>query len=356
MGIDRRPNIWCVDRRLTYRDQEPMTKTSLLICSLLLTLPLLSKAAQLPIDGGESIFYERVGDGEEFIFVISHAYTFPALRALEDERWTIIAYDPRGRGRSSYFENDTNLGIEKDLQDINLLREHFGIEKINLLGFSFGGWIATAYASRFANRVNRLGLLAPGPVSFQHQYADPAHQREPFPPEADAIFDRLDALVSSGLNARNPQAYCYEERAFWLLIWSSGQKRSPDYLDFIQKLCRDEYLNEWPITRELRTAVEDADGNAIVTREDVFSADGFYQDLQAPTLILHGDKDRNSPIGGSRYWAWRLPDARLITVEGQAHSLHIEETERVSEAFRVFFSGSWPDDAERIDDSPLKQN
>ena len=301
-----------------------MTKTHLLICAFLLTSLNLSHAAQFEIENGESIFYERVGDGEEFIFIISHAYTFPALRSLEDERWTIIAYDPRGRGKSSFIEDDASLGIERDLEDIEKLRLHFGATRINLIGFSFGGWISTAYASRFANHVDRLGLLAPGPVSFQHQFADPAHERQSFPPDANAMLDRLDALINSGFHASNPQAYCYEERAFWLLIWSSGEERSREYLDYIQKLCRHEYLNEWPITRELRTAVEDADGNPIATREDVFAADGFFEDLQAPTLIIHGDRDRNSPLGGSRFWAWRLPNARLITIENQSHTLHIE--------------------------------
>lgn len=323
-------------------------------CLLMVAATSAPLADGFSIEDGETLFYEQVGDGDEFIFVISHAYTFPALRALEDERWTIIALDPRGRGLSSFFENDSKLGIEKDLEDIEALRKHFGAEKINLIGFSFGGWISTAYASRYASHVNRVGLLAPGPVSFGHRYANLQHARKPFPDSVDTLFNRLDELREMGVHASNPQAYCYEERAVWLLIWSSGDRRSPEYLNYIQKLCRTDYLNEWPITRELRTATEDEDGNAILTRDDILAEDRFFERLTAPTLIIHGNADRNSPIGGSYYWAWRLPNARLIEIEDQAHTLHLEETERVVEAFRGFFGGAWPDDSEPVTVSPLE--
>lgn len=312
-------------------------------------------AEEFPIENGETLFYERVGDGDEFIFVISHAYTFPALRALEDDRWTIIAFDPRGRGRSSFFDDDAKLGIVKDLEDIEALRAHFGADKINVLGFSFGGWISTAYASRYAQHVDRLGLLAPGPVSFEHNYTDPNHARTPFPDEANAVFRRLDELRSRGVHASDPQAYCYEERALWLLIWSSGDRRSADFLDYIQKLCRPEYLNEWPITRELRTATENESGNAILTRDDILAEDGFFDRLTAPTLIIHGDEDKNSPLGGSHYWAWRLPNARLLEIDDRAHTLHLEETQRIVEAFRAFFGDTWPDKSISVTESPLEQ-
>lgn len=322
----------------------------------LLAAPGFLSAEEISIDDGETIFYERVGDGDDYIFIISHAYTFPALKALEDERWTIVAYDPRGRGKSSFFENDAKLGLERDLEDIETLRTHFGVDKVNLIGFSFGGWISTAYASRYPEHVNRLGLLAPGPASFQLEFADPDDARKPFPPEADPIFTRLNMLRSQGLHASDPQAYCYEERALWLLIWSRGNERTPEYLDYIQKLCRQDYLNEWPITRELRNATEDENGEPILTRDDIIAEDGFYENLKAPTLLIHGDKDRNSPLGGSRYWTWKLPNARLIELKDASHTLHLEHTESVAEAFRDFFAGGWPRGAKRVTESPLKAN
>src|SRR5262249_11853583 len=51
-----------------------------------------------------------------------------------------------------------DYGLESYVSDLEALREHLGVEHLNLLGFSHGGIVATAYAAAFGSSVRRLVL------------------------------------------------------------------------------------------------------------------------------------------------------------------------------------------------------
>jgi len=298
---------------------------------------------------GESLFYQKFGDGPRVVVVASHAYTFPALADLADERWTLIGYDPRSRGQSSFVDDTSALGIDQDVEDLDALRAHLGTEKIDLVGFSFAGRIVTSYAAEHPEHVDRLALLAPAPVSFGEEYAKSEWARQPLPPEFGVRFSQVYALRDWDQHAVDPQAYCYEERSLWPLAWASTRERQSDLLAFSLRLCRDEYVNEWPVYFDrYRSAVQES--------RTSLSPEAVFERIESPTLLIHGTDDRNSPIGGSRLWAWRLNDARLVELVGQAHALHLEEPAVVVRILKVFLSGDWPDNATVIRTSPLARD
>jgi pimeloyl-ACP methyl ester carboxylesterase len=74
--------------------------------------------------------------------------------------------------------------------------------------------------------------------------------------------------------------------------------------------------------------------------------------LQVPVLAVHGTRDRNAPFGAGREWAYWLPDARLLAVDGAGHHAFGEVPEIVRPAVKRFLDGEWPDDADKVTEDP----
>lgn len=305
-----------------------------------------AKAEFFTLADGESLFYQRAGSGPATIMLAAHAYSYPLVQALADKGWSVVAYDPRGRGRSSYVENADSLGIMQDVADLEALRQHLKVAKIHLAGFSFAGRIVMAYAAQYPERVERLGLLAPAPLRFDMKFRDPAHARRAPPEDFAKALERVRALRQQDMHAKSPQEYCRSERALWLHSWASTEETRNDIVAFMDRLCSTDYANEWPI--HFSRYVE----HSSASRAGLFS-DTLLDAIRVPTLLVHGELDRNAPLGGSYYWAWRLRQARLMVIANRAHALHFEDTGTVAAALDIFFRGSWPDSAMEVQTSPL---
>ena len=79
-------------------------------------------------------------------------------------RRRLVGYDQRGAGRSSRPDGDFILGAQ--LADLDAVRRWTGAEKVDLVGASWGGLIAAAYAAQMPTHVLRLILLDPAPLDL----------------------------------------------------------------------------------------------------------------------------------------------------------------------------------------------
>lgn len=321
---------------------------SFLLIGLFETAAMAANTEYFALDDGEQLYYQQWGNGPTKIFVSALAYTEPLAEALVKPEYTVIAYDPRGRGRSSFVEDGSILNIQQDVLDLEALRKHTNSDEVNLLGFSFAGRIMLAYASAHPDKVARLALLAPAPRSFADEYVSTADNRKPMPASFLDRIEQINTLRESDMHVRQPQAYCYEERSLFPLAWASVPAKQHLFVPFAQKLCQPDHVNEWPVYFDRYREFTGA------SRANLFS-DEFLDRITSPTLLIHGSGDRNAPLGGSRFWAWRLATARLIIEPDQAHGLHIEQPDIVSDYLSVFFNGGWPKQAIRQTQSPVKQ-
>ena len=108
-------------------------------------------------------------------------------------------YDQRGCGESTRpfdtftsknsYENMTALnkalGLGAQVADVERIRRILGVEKITLIGHSFGGFIAALYATEFPERVEKLVLVAPADMLVM-------------PQESGGLFP-LDPRTASGI-------------------------------------------------------------------------------------------------------------------------------------------------------------
>src|ERR671936_3145862 len=112
---------------------------------------------------GRSLGYRRSGSGPT---LVCHGGG-PGFSALYlgnlaelDEQLELVALDPRGTGGSDRPADARAYTIDDYATDLEELRAHLGLERINLLGHSHGGVVALDYAARFPDRVERLVLAS----------------------------------------------------------------------------------------------------------------------------------------------------------------------------------------------------
>ena len=89
----------------------------------------------------------------------------------------LIYYDQRGGGRSP-VPRSVPVGWTEQVADLEALREHFGLARITLVGYSWGGLLAELYALEHRDRVERLALVSPAPAwraareEFEHTFSE----------------------------------------------------------------------------------------------------------------------------------------------------------------------------------------
>jgi len=86
-----------------------------------------------------------------------HSYYKPALDPLTD-KMQLVYIDHRGQGRSGRGDRSTYT-LENNVEDLEALRVHLGLDQIVLFGASYGGMVALSYAVRYPQNVSHLIAL-----------------------------------------------------------------------------------------------------------------------------------------------------------------------------------------------------
>jgi len=110
------------------------------------------------------IYFRIFGEGEPLLIIgggpgdASDRYL--SLCELLSKNHQCIMPDQRGTGKSlpSVFDS-TTISIELTLTDFEVIRKKLGIKKWNVLGFSYGGYLASLYAQFHPESVSSLVLL-----------------------------------------------------------------------------------------------------------------------------------------------------------------------------------------------------
>ena len=117
--------------------------------------------------GGVSIYYEVLGGGSGRPLVLvnggpgfDHGYMHcsDAWDRLAGNR-KVVFYDQRGNGRSSKLKEGQSCLLADQIDDLDALRAHLGLEKMDLLGHSWGGYLVMAYAARHPERIAHLVIV-----------------------------------------------------------------------------------------------------------------------------------------------------------------------------------------------------
>lgn len=121
---------------------------------------------------GAPIFYRVFGSGKPLLIINGgpgmNSEGFAGLASTLSKDFKAIIYDQRGTGRSVLQKLDTStITMQKMIEDIEALREHLHIQTLSVLGHSFGGMVASYYATQHPERIDRLVLSSSGGVDLE---------------------------------------------------------------------------------------------------------------------------------------------------------------------------------------------
>ena len=122
-----------------------------------------SRSVHVPVSGGE--LHALVWGSEPEALVALHGITASAvsLQPVADrlaDRYTVVAPDLRGRGRSAGLPGP--YGMAAHAADVVAVLDHLGAEQATVLGESMGGYVAVQFTVSYPNRVSQLHLIDGG--------------------------------------------------------------------------------------------------------------------------------------------------------------------------------------------------
>ena len=109
---------------------------------------------------GVKLHYVKSGRGGPAIIVPLERLGWESVATLAD-RGTVIAYDPRGRGKSPAVDR---RGFDYDLRDFETVRRHFNIDRVIPVGYASFSLIVATYARDHPEHIERLVQIAPVPM------------------------------------------------------------------------------------------------------------------------------------------------------------------------------------------------
>lgn len=298
------------------------------------TVPAAPEIAQIETEPGVTLYVEKYGDGPNVVLVPGRLFMADQFRALAAPDRTLILYDMRNRGASARVDDVAQLTLAGDVRDVEALRAHFGAERISLVGYSYLGLMTALYAVEHPGVVERLVQLGPAPRTWNTQYPPgEAAGEDTLSPEGRAAAGAwAQALAGAGPDT-DQREMCRTLRRYvsYLVVGDpANAQRLPD-------TCV--YENEWPVNIGRHMEHHFADVQRFEAPAERFAA------LTLPVLVIHGTLDRNAPYGAGREWARTFPQARLITIEGGAHNIWLDDAQVVAD-IHTFLRGEWPVRAE----------
>lgn len=222
-------------------------------------------------------------------------------------------------------------------QAAEAIRARFGIEKPDLIGFSYLGKLVILYATQYADHVNRIVQIGPVARKLGTKFPETLTAGDADKVPDPAQQKKLDDLYKTGFAKDHPKEFCEME-------WKIEQQRmvgDPTNAGRIASPCAME--NEWPV--HLWAHFEPL----LASDRELDIPNESFAKVTAPVLTIHGRKDRNAPYGGGREWDMLLPNARLITIADAAHMSWVEFPQIVFPSIDAFLNGQWPEKAEVVE-------
>ena len=122
------------------------------------------------------MYFRKFGSGRRALLIPNAAWLARDFEGLVQDR-TVVFYDPRGRGNSGPMADKTQVTLEAETKDLDLVRRHCDLDQVVLLGWSYHGTVAANYASRHPDIVERVIMSGPLAPSYAEQATAALHSR-----------------------------------------------------------------------------------------------------------------------------------------------------------------------------------
>ncbi|MBZ5637601.1 MAG: proline iminopeptidase-family hydrolase [Acidobacteriia bacterium] len=286
--------------------------------------------------GGVLIYTVSMGRGAPLLILhggpgASHDYFLPYLLPLARHN-RLVFVDERGSGKSEKLEDVKQYTVEAMVEDVEAVRKALGLGRINLLGHSFGGVLAQAYALKYQDNLSRLVLCS----TFHTTKGLNEIFRRMKAGMAPGLRSRIDRLEAEGLYGHGKD---YEKNRYtseyMIAAWGEG------YFPYLYQNRPDPNFeptqtgnNAWDLYREMWGSHGEfvIDGNLV----SVEYADRLGS-IKVPTLITVGDHDESDP-SLSRDMQGRIPGSRLVILPKSGHMTFVDQPAMFNRAVDEFLN------------------
>jgi proline iminopeptidase len=307
----------------THRSQ-PLIAILFMTCGVLLHVPVPAHAQDgFFVSRGLQLHYRSVGTGSPVVLLSGGPgfdvdYMLPVAEAFP--RFRRILLEQRGTGRSvpaTLVAEDMTLAVA--VQDLEALREHLEQPRLVLVGHSWGGMLAMAYAAAHPNRVDRLILIGSGGPTLE-----------------------FTTWFEDNIRARmHPEDV--EAQAYWTEAAKHGVAADKVALETARALTPAYFFDR---RKGLAFAAEMKDGSLHEASSAILVADlAKSYDVRAglrrvnrPTLIVHGHQDPMGDKTAEDIHAAITPST-VIYLHKCGHFPWVEQPEAFRVAIEAFMNG-----------------
>ncbi len=311
-----------------------------LLTSLFVLSALVSAAAQSAVypqqEGfvdahGVLIYYVTLGKGSPLVVVhggpgADHTYFLPYLLPLARTH-RLIFIDERGSGRSQRLQDTSLYTVENMVEDVEDVRVALNLGKISLLGHSYGGVLAQAYALKYQQNLSHLILNSTFPSTKQMNEVL-AREKAQMAPDK---LKRLNELEAAGLFGKG-EAWEHGRytNEYATLAWGNG------YFPFIYGARPDP--NDDPVAQlagtswELYRVMWGEHGEFIIdgNLKSVEYVDRLPS-IKVPTLIVVGDHDECDP-SLSKEMNEKIAGSKLVILPNSGHMNFVDQPDMWQQA------------------------
>lgn len=269
---------------------------------------------------GTELAYRVHGDGPPLVCVpggpMRDSVYLGDLGGLSASRRLVIL-DLRGTGQSAVPADPASYRCDRLVDDVAALRDHLGLDRMDLLGLSAGANIVAMYAAQHPSLVSKLALVAPStravglqPTSEMRREIVNLRRAEPWFREAAAAFERLQA----------------------------GSETDEDW-----EAMAPLFYGRWDAAAQADAAANEEQVNEEAA--GLFAGPGAFEPeatraalaaFTAPVLVLAGEVDVNTPPRIAAELAAIFPDARLALQPGAGHYPWLDDPAWFTSAVAAF--------------------
>lgn len=233
----------------------------------------------------------------------------------------LVLLDLRGTGDSAVPADPETYQRGRQVADVEALRVHLGLDRLDIAAHSAGASLALRYAARHPGRVRSLLLLNPSPRAVDLEIADQDRRElvelrrgEPWFPEAFAAFERIWAGERTEADWAAITPFTYGR-------WDAAAQAHHDRLES----CRN------------------ADAGAVYYSADLSDTDAVraaIARLQVPVRLVAGEYDVSLPPKRAAEYAALFRQAELAVLPAAGHFPWVDDPESFVAAITALDVGS----------------
>lgn len=273
------------------------------------------------------LFYQTAGSGTPVIFLhggpgLDSSYLLPQMKKLA-KKYQVVFYDQRGSGKSLPIKLITGFyTLNQFVADLERLRQTLRFNQIILVGHSWGGILAIAYAIKYPSHLRGLVLMNSIPSTSEgfKAYSEEIEKR------ILPVLNSIDATVKSPAFIRGDvQAF----KRYCELVFKPTLYNIKD----ISKIS----LNFSATTAKNQIKIEKIFSRQLLEKEYDFRPQ--LKELHTPTLVIHGDVDP-IPLWTAQQTADSIPHAKLLVIKNSGHFSYAEKEREVFLALDSFITNN----------------